>query len=388
MSAPLSIACLSHMASVAAPTGAERSLALLAAGLSRRGHRVLVVVPGDWVLGTSLRAAGVELAIVPSRSCWLAYHEPRPWPVALAKWARFACSGSRRRLARRIASWGADVVHVNGLPHVHGAAAGRAAGRPVVWHLREILPAGPRRRWMASRVRRHARAVVAVSQAVASWVREEGLEDRLHVVYNGVEPPTVAPDSAAARHALGLPPEGVIVSLIGQLVAHKGAAAFVEAARRALSGEPALRFMLAGHGPPEFRAQIEALARASGRAERFHLLPAPPAADGLLAASDVVCLATTQPDPLPRAVLEAMAAGRPVVAFRDGGVPEMIRDGETGLLVEPRDIDGLAAAFVRLGRDPAWREALGRAGAARAVRDFSLERHLDRMERLLGALAR
>lgn len=388
MSAPFSVACLSHLASRDAPTGAERSLALLACGLRQRGHRVLVVVPGAWVLAEVVRAAGAEVAVVASRSCWLAYYEARPWPVALAKWTRFAVSGSRRRLSRVIAAWGADVVHVNGLPHVHGAAAARAAGRPVAWHLREILPRGPRRRWMASRVARHATAVIAVSEAVARWVREEGIEDCLHVVHNGVAPPGPAPDPAPARRVLGLPGDGVVVSLIGQLVAHKGAAAFVEAARLALGAEPGLRFMLAGPGPPAFRAEVEAAVRRTGHGERFHLLPAQPAADALLAASDVVCVPTTQPDPLPRAVLEAMAASRPVVAFRDGGTPEMIHDGSTGVLVEPRDVGGLAEAFVRLARDAAWREALGRAGAERARGEFSLERHVDRMERLLGAIAR
>jgi glycosyltransferase involved in cell wall biosynthesis len=127
---------------------------------------------------------------------------------------------------------------------------------------------------------------------------------------------------------------------------------------------------------------------AGGLGARFHLLPPQPDGELLAAASDVVCLATRTPDPFPRTVLEAMAAGRPVVAFRSGGVAELVRDGESGLLVAPGDLDGLADGFVRLGEDAALRAALGRAGARRVRDEFSLERHLDRMEALFRSLVR
>ena len=164
MTRPLSIAFLSHMASPSAPTGAEQSLALLAGGLRERGHRVGVVAPERWVLEEELRASDVSVEIIPSRACWMTYYEPRPWPVALMKWMRCAGSASAtRRLARHLNGWKPDVVHVNCLPHLAGAAAGSACGRPVVWHLREILPAGRRRRWLAGKLARHATRVVAVS---------------------------------------------------------------------------------------------------------------------------------------------------------------------------------------------------------------------------------
>jgi len=102
---------------------------------------------------------------------------------------------------------------------------------------------------------------------------------------------------------------------------------------------------------------------------------------------DAACLPTMTPDPFPRSVLEAMAAGLPVAAFRGGGVDEMVGDGETGLLVEPGDVEALARAFVRLARDPEAAREMGRAGRSRAAAEFSIERHVDRMERLLSAAA-
>lgn len=385
------IALLSHLASRAAPTGAERSLALLAEGLARRGHEVTVIAPGRWVLAEQLAQAGVGVRIVPTSMAWLVWYEERASAYAAAKWARTASVAmrGRARLARELSSLAPEVVHVNCLPHVHGARAARRLGLKVVWHLREILPAGPRRGWFARRLATDADRIVAVSDAVAAWVREEGLAERVEVVHNGVAIPDAVPDRAAARRALGLPfDEGCVVGLFGQLEPHKGAGLFLEAARRALAatGEAeALRFVVAGRGP---RAHVAELRAATERlAGKALILPPQPGAEQLLASADVVTLTTVSPDPLPRAVLEAMAYGRPVVAFDSGGTREMVVDGETGILCGASDVDALAAAFVRLARDPRERAAMGRRGRARAAAEFSLERHLDRMERVLQRAA-
>ena len=181
----LSLAFLSHVASPQAPTGAERSLALLATGMWRRGHHVAVAAPGRWALESELNQAGVEVEQLPAPPCWLTYYEPRPWPVAALKWVgcvRPQTAGPR--IARWLRSCKPDVVHVNCLPHVRGAAAARSAGRPAVWHLREILPPGRRRRWLVANLARDATRVVAVSEAVGRWLGEEGLAGRTQVVHS------------------------------------------------------------------------------------------------------------------------------------------------------------------------------------------------------------
>ena len=90
MSDPLSIALLSHIASPVAPTGAERSLALLGRGLCARGHRVSLAAPGRSPVLAELGERGVAVRVVPCRSCWLTYHDARPWPSVAARWLRFA----------------------------------------------------------------------------------------------------------------------------------------------------------------------------------------------------------------------------------------------------------------------------------------------------------
>ncbi len=384
MSRRLRLDLLSHVSTPDAPTGAERSLGLLASGLAARDHDVRIIAPGPWPVNAELNGRRPKVESVDCRVCWLTYYEPRSVPVAAAKWLRYAWpDGGARRIQEALSRRNPDVVHVNCLPHVRGAAAAAAAGCPVVWHIREILPPGRRRRWFAGKLRSHAVRIVAVSEAVASWLRDEGLADRVRVIYNGVEPPRTEIDRSQARARLGLEDEGCLIGLFGQILPHKGAREFVEAAEVACASEPSLRFVLAGPGSPEFVAEIRR--RIAGKPIR--LLPPQPTTDTLLAACDIASLTTITPDPLPRTILEAMAAGRPVVSFRTGGAGELVEDGRTGLLIDTGDTDALAAAFVNLARDPAGRTRFGSAGRLRAAERFSLTGHVESMEALFREVA-
>jgi len=381
-------ALLSHLASVDAPTGAERSLALLARGLVKREHQVAVAAPGPWSMGADLEAAGVEIVTIPVRPCWLVQYGPQPLWRQVARGARYSLPD---RGYRDLRSWlGAldpDVVHVNCLPHLRGAAAARSLGLPVVWHIREILPPGPRRRWFAGRLRAASTRIVAVSEAVARWLCEEDLGELVKVIHNGADPPTDSVDREVARDRFNLPPEAVVVGLFSQLVAHKGSLDFVRAAHVAAAKDPRLHFLIAGSGRPAFSEQLRGEIAAGPAAERIRLVPPQDEIWPLLAAVDVVALTTRWPDPLPRVVMEAMAVGLPVVAYDGGGVTEMVVAGETGVVLPSGDVGGLGAAMLKLAGDGEMRRHLGDAGHQRALRLFGVDEHVDRMEEALLSAA-
>ena len=381
----MKIAIMSHLASTAAPTGAERVIDLLARGLNNRGHRVTVSAPGRWMLAGDLLDAGVEVRSIPVRVCWLVQWANQPfWRQAL-RFARYVYPDrgvpALRRFVRDLEP---DVVHVNCLPHLRGAAVAHACGRPVMWHIHEILPPGPRRRWFARRLRRDATRIVAVSEAVAGWLRDEGLDDFVEVVHNGIEPPAQLPNRAAARETFGIPTEACVVGLLSQLVGHKGALHFVQAAHRSAPSKPNLHFLIAGHGSRQFSRWLHREIVDGPARERIHVVPPQKEIWSLLAAVDVVAITTLWPDPLPRVVMEAMAAGLPVAGYGGGGVPEMVVQGENGILSELGDVDGLAAAFERLAGDAELRRRMGEAGSLRARDLFTVQRHVDRMEAVLG----
>lgn len=375
---------LSHLASTSAPTGAERVLELLARGLRDRGHRVAVSAPGPWDLASGLRGVDVEVRSIPVRCCWLVQAERQPVWRQLVRGARFLLPDpGTKALEGFLSEFGPDVVYVNCLPHLRGAAVAHAAGCPVVWHIHEILPPGARRRWFAGRLRRNATKIVAVSEAVAQWLREESLGDSLAVIHNGVDAPERFPDRKHARRKFELPAEATVFGLFSQLVAHKGAIDFVRAAHQTALSDPDLWFLIAGRGPASFVGRLRRAIEDGPAAQRIRVLPPQPEIWELLAAVNVAAITTLWPDPLPRVVMEAMAAARPVVGYGGGGVPEMVVDGETGLLCQPGDIGGLTRAIVELAGDEALRSRLGEAGRRRAKELFSVERHVDQMEKVL-----
>jgi glycosyltransferase involved in cell wall biosynthesis len=124
-----------------------------------------------------------------------------------------------------------------------------------------------------------------------------------------------------------------------------------------------------------------------GVADRVFFLGSRDNVPEILDALDVLIHCPTAPEPFGRALAEAMAAARPVVAADCGGIPEIVRDGETGYLVRPRDIGGFAARVVRLLRDPELRARLGTAGRRRAEALFGVETHATRVLEAYASLS-
>lgn len=259
------------------------------------------------------------------------------------------------------------------LLHGHGLArmllffvASRAARLPLVVTLHNLvapLPAGQRR--AASTLLGGAARVIAVSEAVARSARQAGLvaESRLRVVPNGVE---IARFRATPARRDGT---GKAVALcVARLSPEKGVDLLVEA--MALAGAAELFLRVAGDGPEE--ARLRERIRASGLCGRVELLGRRDDIPDLLASADLYCQ-PSRDEGLGMAALEAMASGLPVVATRVGGLPEVVQEGRTGLLVPSEDPAALAAALTALAADLSMARRMGAAGRARVEAQFTAE---------------
>jgi glycosyltransferase involved in cell wall biosynthesis len=223
-------------------------------------------------------------------------------------------------------------------------------------------------------------AIVGVSDGILGIYRRSGLlagARRVETVYT-IPPLGVASsaaDGAAARRRHGL--EGRVVLFVGKLSPGKGAADFLEAGARVHRRHPSALFVLVGDG------QVTVPAVPWAR----HLGPLPNAEVlALYAGAEVVAVPSVIPDALSRVVLEAMAAGRAVVGTDVGGTPELIVDGESGLLVPRRDPGALAGALERLLDDPALAARLGAAARTRVRTHFSPEASIGRLLALYTAV--
>jgi glycosyltransferase involved in cell wall biosynthesis len=200
---------------------------------------------------------------------------------------------------------------------------------------------------------------VAESERAAGLRARTCRPGRTVVIHNGVE--------RSPRSRAYAPVRPVTVISVGRLRAPKDFLTLVRAAARLEAGS--FRVRIAGDGPDR-RRLVEEVERL-GLADAVELLGTQPDVDALLAEADVFVLSSAS-EGLPMSVLEAMAAGLPVVASAVGGVPELVQEGDTGLLVPPGDPAALAAALARLVEEPELRERLGAAGRRRAEAEFSL----------------
>jgi glycosyltransferase involved in cell wall biosynthesis len=249
---------------------------------------------------------------------------------------------------------------------------------------RRSVPAGLRHsvKWLLARLPWIvADEIVAVSDYVARRQIQVGLipPERVTRIWNGV-PASVAPAQTGSLHeAFKIATDRPIVACACRAAAEKGVLNLLRAFDLLLARWPSNRprpvLVYMGDGP-----QLEELQRVHselpGHADM--LLPGYwPNASALLADADVCAMPSVWQDALPLAVMQPMALGRPVVASNVGGIPEMIVDGETGLLVPPGDAEALASALERLLHDREYAERLGRAARERAAKHFSVEGQLD-----------
>ena len=273
---------------------------------------------------------------------------------------------------------------------VEGLIAARLARVPIVVHGEHgTLQLRRRHRVCQRHVWSRVDRVLSVSTRLAErMAREVGFPpDRIQTIRNGVDLSRFAGRTgrAEARRALALPADTPIVGAVGRLVPVKDHTCLIEAVARL--GRDGLRplVVIAGDGP--LRTFIENRVAALGIDGQLRLLGHRPDIDTVLAALDVFAL-PSRSEGLSNTILEAMAAGLPVVATRVGGADEMVIHGTTGLLVPASSPQELAAALRRILSDPAMRTAMGKAGRARVEREFDLAETIRRYERLYTDLAR
>jgi glycosyltransferase involved in cell wall biosynthesis len=207
---------------------------------------------------------------------------------------------------------------------------------------------------------------------------------RIEVVYNGVAPMTAADPGeagAALRSALLGDAAGPLLLFVGRLVDHKDLPTLVRAFARLLAVRPGVRLAVAGDGPQ--RDDLTRWLAEAGVSAQVHLLGERTDVPALLAACDVLVLPSVR-EGLSNVVLEAMAAGRAVVASRAGGNPELVVDGNTGLLFDVGNDTALAGALVRLVDGPVLRRRLGEGGQERAEAVFGLDAMLGAHARMYG----
>jgi glycosyltransferase involved in cell wall biosynthesis len=214
---------------------------------------------------------------------------------------------------------------------------------------------------------RKVHGVVAISQRIVELLIEAGVrDDAIRLIHSGVDP---RPFEAAAQKSA--PRSGsIVVGMVAVLEERKGHRLLLEAARRLKEQGCRISYRFAGEG--SLKQALEATAYNLGLKEDVHFLGFVSDVPGFLADVDVVVLPSLF-EGLGVSVLEAMAAGKAVVASRAGGLPELVIDAATGFLVEPHDVAGLADAIAKLAGDRSLMVRMGQRGRERLEKNFTME---------------
>ena len=344
-----------HIDTARAWRGGQSQVRYTVMGLRALGHRAVLVAHPE---GELLRRMAEGLDLVPLA--------PRNEIDLAAAW----------RLSRVVKQLQPDVVHAHD-PHAVAMAATALAiaapsPKPALVASRRIefrIARNSFSRWKYSQVD----CFLAISRAVRDRLVADGIPPkRVEIVHEGVDVERIVALAPGSVHAeLFLPTQAPVVGNVGALVAQKNQQLLIAAAAIVVKQVPDARFVILGEG--ELRGALEEQIRHL-HLER-HVFLAGFRADvlELIKSFDVFALSSSQ-EGMCTSLVDAMAAAKPAVATAVGGVPEVLADGETGYLVQPRDEEALAARIIRLLKDEALRRRMGDAGLARARRLFTVER--------------
>jgi glycosyltransferase involved in cell wall biosynthesis len=312
----------------------------------------------------------------------------RPWDV---------CWICRRTaaVARFIRNADVDVVHTV-LPNAYvvGSFANLLAGRRPLVMSRLSLNFYHRTLWPYRIIEprllhRLADITIGNAHAVLRDLRAEGVpEDKLRLVYNGIDDAGVTIDRDQARLQLGIASDALVLSAVGNLYVYKGHADLLQSLsllRGRLAGNWVL--IVAGRDVQGSLGNLRRRADDLGLSRNVRFVGERNDVAVILSAADIH-ISASHHEGFPNNILEAMSAGLPVVATAVGGVPEQIIDGETGILVPPRDHAALASAIDALAADVVARQAMGRAGREHVTRTFRIERSVAALGKIYLAAAR
>ncbi len=352
--------------------GGQNQVLLTVNGLRSIGERAALVAHPD---GELRRRAAEGLELIPMA--------PRAEMDLTAAW-RFS------RVIKRLAP---DVIHAHD-PHgvamaslalslgsstAQGRAPRLVASRRVDFHLK----GNSFSRWKY----RQVDAFIAASEAIRQMLVADGVPaERSVTVHEGIDVDhVVAAPPVNVHEAFWLPHQAPVVGNVAALVPHKGQRYLVDAAHLVVQSVPDARFIILGEG--ELREHLEKQVH-EHHLEKHVLLPGfRTDVLGCIKGFDLFVMSSVT-EGLGTSLLDAMACGRPIVATRAGGIPEIVEEGVNGALVPPRDAASLAAAIVRALKDEGWRRRMGEAGLARVRERFTVDRMVEQTAAVYRRLRR
>ena len=390
---------LDHTASLG---GGELALLQIVEHLDKCRYHPVVVLCSEGKLVERLAAAEIETHVIPLNSRVTTTRKDNLGVKSLLQVRDVGATMAYAfQLANFIREHRIDLVHTNSLKaDIIGGLAARIAGRPVIWHIRDridtdYLPASVVRvfRTLCRLVPDYVMANSTATMKTLHLPRK----DRTMTVYSGVDTDQCVVPDALANGMLkkALPQhsrtqgDGPCIGLVGRISPWKGQHIFLQAAAQVRKRFPAARFQIVGavlFGEEEYEREVHRLTTELGLGEAVEFTGFRSDVQDIMANMDILVHASTTGEPFGQVVVQGMSAGKPVVATNGGGIPEIVVDGQTGLLVPMSDADAMAAAISHLLANPELAQQMGLMGRQRVLEHFTIDHTVLKVEQVYESL--
>lgn len=350
------------------PGGAEFALSRMLGAVNHDVVRPIVVLGGEGHAVELMRSNNVETHVVSLPAEIRDMRKDTIGPKTFLNLKRAAMLfGYAARMAAFARKNRIQIIHTNTIKaHIYGAIAGCIAGVPVVWHVRDYvdetyLPPSAVKvvRWLARFAPKH---VIGVSNGVMEQLRLKDGGKRSSVVLDGLSERELFGSSHDGKAAL--PRANARIGIVGRLARWKGQHIFLEAAAKIINAGYDAKFVIVGaalFGEEDYEAELRQQVKSLGIEASVEFRGFARDIPSELRNLDILVHASITGEPFGQVIVEGMAVGKPVIATRGGGVPEIITDGENGMLTTMGDAEGLARQVVFLLENPETAARLGKA---------------------------
>jgi glycosyltransferase involved in cell wall biosynthesis len=366
--------------------GAEKSLLDLLGDLNKEKYHPIISCPSQGKFLEELRKIGVEIKIIPYHRRILDLSRNGSglhlFTFPLFFWW---LTPTVLALKNLIKDKGVHLIVTNGIKcHFIGTVLSLITKKPLIWHVRDLIETGWLRRILRLMGRVFPDKIITNSRAVGGIFSENG---RKETVYNGIDLSLFAPalGGEKARSMLNIGKETKLIGTIGHLAPLKGFEELIEAIGTVINEGFDVKLAIVGEAiypnSQSYKQDLLSLVHSKGLKDKIIFTGFSENIPELLASFDIFVL-PSRIEGFGRVNLEAMAMGKPVISTNVGGIPEVVQDGVTGILVTPRNSKALSHAIIRVFNDSQLGKSMGNAGRRRVEEHFTLQAHVQRIEEI------
>lgn len=368
--------------------GADKVLLDLVRNLDRTKYNPYVILPCEGVLVDALKKEKVKVEVIPYPIMRRKYFNPTgivSYGFNLIKYSKIILKIARKNSI--------NIVHTNTTAVMEGAYVSQKMKIPQIWNIHEII-VSPKMMFKLTSfvIARYAKIVITDSNAVKTHLESSGyFKDNVRVIYNGVSSEYFKPDNDCTYlyDEFAIPKKARVIGMMGRVNSWKGQADFLKATNIVMSHYDDVYTVFVGSAFEGEEWRMEELKNSIAESpyyDRIIMQGYRNDSKGIYKLYEMLVLPSTNPDPLPTVVLEAMATGSPIIGYQHGGVCEMVKEGYNGLLAEVRNPDDLAAKIETLLNDDKLRKIMGENSRKRQIEMFSIKSYVGNFQELYDSL--